>query len=150
MSESSRSSAAGGGVSRPTGKISNRKVRTRRRRSITESLLSITLVLEFVMLFFVTLTVFGLKSLEPALPAWAALPLGGAFMVVVLIATQLQRYRWGVWFGWLIQVAILALGFVTPMIFVVGAIFVALWIFCFVKARQLENRQQHPTEGVSP
>jgi len=127
--------------------LSTRKVRARRRRSLTESLLSITLVLEFVMLFFVTLTVFGLKSLEPALPAWAALPLGGGFMLVVLVVSLLQRYRWGVGIGWVIQAAILALGFVTPIMFVVGAVFVALWIFCVVKATQITNRQQHPTEG---
>jgi hypothetical protein len=121
-------------------------MRTRRRRSLTDSLLSIVLVLEFVVLFFVTLTLFGLKSLEPALPAWAALPLGGAFMVVVLIATQLQRFTWGVWIGWLIQAAIVALGFLTPVMFVVGALFLALWIFCVVKARQLENRTVPSTD----
>ncbi|CAN5288717.1 hypothetical protein BH11ACT3_BH11ACT3_15580 [soil metagenome] len=125
--------------SRPDG-VSGRKVRVRRRRTLTESLLSIVLVLEFVVLFFVTLTLFGLKSLEPALPAWAALPLGGGFMLIVLIATQLQRFTWGVWIGWVIQAAIVALGFLAPIMFVVGAIFLGLWIFCFVKARQLENR----------
>jgi uncharacterized membrane protein len=124
-------------------------VRTRRRRSLTESLLSITLVLEFVVLFFVTLTVFGLKSLEPTLPAWAALPIGGAFMIVVLIATQLQRYRWGVALGWVLQAALLALGFVTPIMFVVGAIFVALWIFCVVKARQLDNRSRPADQATT-
>ncbi|MBW8872976.1 MAG: DUF4233 domain-containing protein [Leifsonia sp.] len=130
--------------------VSDRKVRTRRRRSLTESLLSIVLLLEFVLLFFVTLTTFGLKSLEPGLPAWAALPIGGAFMVVLLIATQVQRYRWGVAVGWVLQAGILALGFVTPLMFVVGALFVALWIFCFVKARQLTATPPAPSEGVKP
>ena len=126
--------------------VSNRRVRTRRRRSLTESLLSITLALEFVMLFFVTLTVYGLKSLEPGLPAWAALPIGFGFMIVVLVASQLQRYSWGIAIGWVLQALILALGFVTPIMFVVGAIFVALWVFCFVRAGQLENR----TRAVDP
>ena len=41
----------------------------RRRRSTTESLLSIVLILEASLMFFATLTIFGLKALEP-LPAF--------------------------------------------------------------------------------
>lgn len=40
----------------------------RRPRSVTESLLSITLVLEASVLFFASLTAFGLRVLEPGLP----------------------------------------------------------------------------------
>jgi hypothetical protein len=111
--------------------------RPRRQRSTTESLLSIVLILEAVLLFFATLTIFGLK----ALPAPTALLGGGAFILVIVIASGLQRYRWGVWLGWVLQAAILALGFIIPIMFIVGAGFVALWVYCFLKARDLDRQR---------
>ena len=50
----------------------------RRPRSATESLLSIVLALEAILVFFVTLTAFGLKALEPV-PAFV----GGAVLIVL-------------------------------------------------------------------
>ncbi len=134
------------GVSQP----SSRRSRPRRERSVTESLLSIVLVLEAFLLFFATLTAFGLRVLEPELPAWAALPIGGAFIAVVIIASGLMRFSWGVWVGWVLQVAIIATGVVMPMMFLVGAGFAALWIFCFVKARQIEALKRRNSAGQRP
>jgi hypothetical protein len=110
----------------------------RRQRSIQESLLSIALVLEAVLIFFVTLTAFGLKALPPV----TAFVGGAAFFLALVAASALQRFEWGVWIGWVLQVALLATGFILPLMFFVGAIFVALWIFCFVKARQLTDQRQ--------
>ena len=123
----------------------------RRRRSATESLLSIVLILEAVLLFFVTLTAFGLKALDPV----TAFVGGGAFMLVLVLASRLVRYRWGIWLGWVLQVAILATGFVLPMMFLVGGGFVALWVYCFVRARSIDRQRaefeaQFAPEGSVP
>lgn len=123
--------------------------RPRRERSATESLLSITLALEAILVFFVTLTVFGLKALEPV-PAFV----GGAVLIVLLVLTgRLVRYRWGVWIGWALQLVLLATGFLLPIMFVVAAIFVGVWVFCFVKGRQLDRAKAaflstHPEETL--
>ena len=115
--------------------------RPKRQRSITESLLSIVLGLEAALLFFVTLAAFGLKALPPAV----AFTGGAVFIVVLVVAAALQRFSWGVWVGWVLQAALLATGFILPLMFFIGAGFVALWIFCFVKARQLTNQQAGTT-----
>ncbi len=115
--------------------------RPRRQRSITESLLSVALGLEAILVFFVTLTAFGLKALPPA----TAFIGGAALIVALVLAAALLRFSWGVWLGWVLQVALLATGFILPIMFFIGAGFVALWIFCFVKARQLTN-QRSPEE----
>jgi Protein of unknown function (DUF4233) len=128
---------------------SRRTPRPRRQRSLTESLLSIVLALEAVLVFFVALTVFGLH----ALPAVAAFS-GGAVLVVLLgVTTRIVRYSWGVWVGWALQVALLATGIVLPVLYVVAAVFVAMWIFCFVRARQIDRANSidsTPTEGQTP
>jgi len=116
---------------------SARAAKPRRRRTTTESLLSIVLILEAALLFFATLTIFGLKALEP-LPAFLG---GGIFIVLLVIDSRLVRYRWGVWFGWVLQAALLATGFLIPIMFVVGAGFVALWVYCFIKARDVDRQR---------
>jgi hypothetical protein len=110
--------------------------RPRRRRSATESLLSIALGLEAALVFFMTMAVLGLQLL----PALAALGGGAAFMAVLVATTQLLRYRWGVWLGWALQVVVLATGVVIPLMYVVGGGFVAIWIYCFITGTRLDRR----------
>ncbi|PZF55035.1 DUF4233 domain-containing protein [Curtobacterium sp. MCSS17_008] len=108
----------------------------RRDRGAQESLLSITLVLEAVMFFFPMLVVYG-KGTLPPLAAFG----GGILAIIVLAAaSRLTGNPAGVWFGWLLQAAILATGFIEPFMFVVGAVFLALWVFCFVKGGQLDRQ----------
>ena len=107
----------------------------KRERTATESLLSIALVLEAILVFFVMLTAFGLKSLE-AVPAFA----GGATLMVLLVLTaRVVRYRWGVGLGWVLQAVLVATGILLPIMFFIAAIFVGIWVFCFVKGRQLDR-----------
>ena len=115
--------------------------RVRRQRGIRESLLSIALGLEAFLMFFVTLTVFGLKVLPPV----AAFVGGGALLLALIVAAWLQRFSWGHWVGWVLQAALLATGILLPIMFVIGGGFVAVWIYCFVKSRQLE-RQGSPSQ----
>jgi Protein of unknown function (DUF4233) len=122
-----------------------RRARSRRQRSLTESLLTIVLGLEAVLVFFITLTVYGLHALPPA-EAFG----GGAVLVVVLaLATRIVRYRWGVWVGWVLQAALLATGILLPALYIAAGFFVAMWIFCFVRARQIDRANAarlNPTE----
>jgi hypothetical protein len=115
-----------------------RPARIRRERSLTETLLSITLGLEAAMMFFAALVVFGLDRLDPD---WLALVFGGAFMLVLVLAAGVQRWAWGVWFGAVLQLAIVATGLLEPMMFLVGAAFVALWVYCFVRGRQIDRQK---------
>ncbi len=107
----------------------------RRERSVTESLTSIALGLEAILVVFVMLTAFGLKALPPV----AAFAGGVGLIVALLIVAGLLRYSWGVWLGWVLQVALIATGIFLPVMFVVGAAFAAIWTFCFVKGRQLDK-----------
>jgi hypothetical protein len=108
----------------------------RRQRSLTESLLSIVLTLEAVLVFFIALTVYGLHALPPV----EAFVGGAILALVLLLATRVVRYGWGVWLGWVMQAVILATGIVLPALYIVAALFIALWIFCFVRARQVDRQ----------
>ncbi|HEV7741219.1 MAG TPA: DUF4233 domain-containing protein [Pseudolysinimonas sp.] len=136
-----------GPSSSPEG-VSRRRTRTRRPRSVTESLLAITLVLEAAVVLFAGLTAFGLKALEPALPAWAALPAAAVFIVVLLATTAVLRHRWGMAIGWVLQAALVALGILLPLMYVVGAGFALLWTYCFTRGRRIDA--QRMSQGEQP
>ena len=112
--------------------------RPRRQRSVTESLTSIVLLLEAIVLFFVALVFFGLKTLTPA----GAFGGAAAFIVVILVTIALLRYPIGVVLGWLIQAALIALGVLNPVMYVVGVGFTAFYAWCFVRGRQIDARRR--------
>lgn len=117
----------------------------KRVRSASESLLSIALGLEAVLVFFVMLTAFGLKALPPV----AAFGGGIGLILLLVLAGRLVRYEWGVWFGWALQVVLVATGILLPVMYFIGLGFAAIWVFCFVKGRQLDRAKarfdsQHP------
>lgn len=116
--------------------MSRREGRVPRRRSATESLLSIVLVLEALLVFFLTLVVFALDALPPA----AAFAGGGALFAVLILLGRAMRYEWAVWAGWLMQVVIILTGLLEPLMFGIGAVFVALWTYCFITGRRLDKR----------
>lgn len=107
----------------------------KRARSTTESLLSIVLLLEAFLVFFAALTAFGLESL----PAPVALGGGAGFIVLLVLVGRLVRYPWGVWLGWALQAALIALGLLLPLMYIIGAGFLALYAYCYVTGRSIDR-----------
>jgi hypothetical protein len=110
--------------------------RVRRQRSATESLLSIVLGLEAVLMFFVTLAVFRFDVLPPM----AAFGGGAAAIALLVVVGRMVRFSLGVWLGWALQLCLIATGFLLPLMFFIGAGFGALWVFCFVTGTRLDRR----------
>ena len=115
----------------------------RRVRSTTESLLSIVLGLEAVLMFFVTLTAFGLKAVPPV-TAFAG---GGGLLLALVLTAGLLRFRWGVWLGWVLQAVLVATGILLPVMYFIAAGFVAIWVYCFVKGRQIDRQRSQLQES---
>lgn len=113
-------------------------VRVRRARSLSETLLSITLGLEAGMMFFAAMVVFGLDRFDPD---WLALVYGAIAILVLVVVSRLQRFPAAVAVGAVLQLAIIAIGFLEPAMFLVGAVFAALWIYCFVRGRHIDAQK---------
>jgi hypothetical protein len=112
--------------------------RPRRVRTATESLLSITLILETFVMFFAAIVVRGLGSLPDAV----ALGGGAVFIGLLLVASVTVRYAWGVVFGFVLQTGMIALGVLDPLMYLVGIGFAALYTFCYIKGEQLERAKR--------
>jgi hypothetical protein len=110
----------------------------RRERSLTESLLSIMLVLEACVLFFVILNVAG-AGLLPVGLAWGG---GLGFIVVMALVSRVLQYRWGIVVACVLQVGIALTGILVVLMYVVAALFIGLWIFCLWKGITVDRRNR--------
>lgn len=64
--------------------------------------------------------------------------LGGGAALLALVAAGLMRRPLGYPLGWLTQLVGVALGLLTPAMYAVGAMFLALWVLGFVLGRRLD------------
>ncbi|MCP2030657.1 membrane protein YdbS with pleckstrin-like domain [Okibacterium sp. HSC-33S16] len=109
----------------------------RPRQSVQQSLASIVLGFELIVMFLAALVAFGLK----ALPAPVAL-IGGAVLCLVIVLTlAVLRYRWGVIVGWVVQGVIVASGILVPIMFIIGALFAGMWVYAMVAGGRIDREK---------
>jgi Protein of unknown function (DUF4233) len=81
----------------------------------------------------------------------AAAVFGCGAAVLAILAAGLLRSRWGYVLGWATQLVAIALGFVTPMMFVVGALLAAVWVLSFMLGKRLDSQMEtSPESGEIP
>ncbi len=96
----------------------------RRKRPATIVFAEAMLVLEAVLVVFATLVAYGLRVASPGV-VWGA---GLGLAVVLALLSGVQRWHRGRVAGSVAQVVMLAGGFVVPMMFLIGGLFVVLWV----------------------
>ncbi|MDQ4502337.1 DUF4233 domain-containing protein [Sinomonas sp. ASV322] len=129
----------------------------RKRRSIRVQFASIVLLTEAFVALFATLAVFGLRGRD--LGAGLVLGVGFGLILVLVLACAVVRKPWGMGLGWILQLVLIALGFIEPMMFVVGALTALAWWYAIRTGARLDrenvqrDREQaewertHPDEG---
>ena len=70
-----------------------------------------------------------------------ALSIGLGLAVGCLVIAGLLRAEWAYWLGHAIQVAAIGLGFVVPLMFVLGPIFALLWGTAYGVGRKIERER---------
>jgi Protein of unknown function (DUF4233) len=120
-------------------------------RSARQSLGSIVLGSEIIVVFLAALVIWGLAPTEGGfwgLPPWVALAAGGALILGLIATIALLRYPWGFVLGWVLQALILASGFLNPAMFFVGALFGGMWWYCMVAGARIDReRTAHADPG---
>ncbi|WP_307806951.1 DUF4233 domain-containing protein [Naasia sp. SYSU D00057] len=110
--------------------------RQRRARSVQETLGSVVLGTEIVVLFLGALVVWGLG----ALPAGLAFGGGGALILLAIVAVGTLRSRVGIVLGWLVQVALILSGVLLTELYIVGVLFAAMWAYCIIVGGRIDRR----------
>ncbi len=74
-------------------------------------------------------------------PAVAGAVSGGGAALLALLSCGLLRRPAGYAVAWVTQLVGIALGFLTPAMFIVGIMFAGLWVLTFVLGKRLEARR---------
>ncbi|WP_158250313.1 MULTISPECIES: DUF4233 domain-containing protein [Cryobacterium] len=108
-------------------------------RSVKRTLATIVLGFEVIVVALAALVIFGLQ----ALPPWLALG-GGAVLGLAMVAVlALLRYEWAYVVGWILQLIMVAAGFLNPAMFFVGGMFAAMWTYCMIAGSRIDNQNQN-------
>ncbi len=105
------------------------------------SLASIVLAFESLVIALVTPVMISIADVRPAVALSVCLGLA----VLALVATGLLRTQVGYALGWVVQVGAVGLGFVVPVMFVLGLAFASFWVAAIVLGRRIEAAKQAHT-----
>jgi ABC-type nitrate/sulfonate/bicarbonate transport system permease component len=108
-----------------------------RQRSPRRGMCAAVLSLEAVTLGLTTPVLISIADVEVA----TALAVGLGLMVACLLVAGMLRSEWAYGLGWVIQAAALGLGFVIPLMFVLGGIFALLWGTAYFLGRKIEQER---------
>lgn len=106
-------------------------------RSARRSLGATMLMLEAIVLGLSTPAMINVASVPVGTALWVGL---GLTVACIVVAGMLRR-AWAFYIGWAIQGAALALGLVVPMMFLLGAIFLALWAGAFFLGGKIDRER---------
>lgn len=79
-------------------------------------------------------------GVTPERQPWV-IAVGVGLMVLLIISIGGLRRGWGVVLGWILQFLLLLTGVLVPLMFVLGAIFLALWIAAVVIGGRVDRRR---------
>jgi len=103
------------------------------RRGMCAAILS----LEGVVLGLTTPVMISVSGVSTATALWVGLGLAAASFVLA----GMLRGEWAYALGWVLQVLAIGLGFVIPLMFVLGAIFALLWGTAYFLGRKIERER---------
>ncbi|GGO70611.1 DUF4233 domain-containing protein [Nocardioides deserti] len=125
------------------------------QRSPRRGMCAAILCLEAIALGLTTPVMITIADVDTGL----ALAIGLGLTVVCLLLAGMLRKPWAYTAGWLVQVAAVGLGFVVPIMFVLGGIFALLWGTADFLGRKIERERaeayaafaaDQPTPGTAP
>ncbi len=107
------------------------------QRSPRRGMCAAILCLEAIALGLTTPVMITIADVDTGL----ALAIGLGLMLVCLLLAGMLRKPWAYTAGWLVQVAAVGLGFVVPIMFVLGGIFALLWGTADFLGRKIERER---------
>lgn len=106
-----------------------------RPKNPVRSLLSAVLTCEALIIGLAAPVAVTVMDVPGATAAWVC----GGLAVICLVLTGMLRFPWAVAVGGVLQVVIIATGFMVPAMFALGAIFGALWATAIWMGRKAQE-----------
>jgi Protein of unknown function (DUF4233) len=117
-------------------------------RSPRRGMCAAVLCLEAITIALATPVMVSVSGVSLATALW----LGLGLAALCLLLAGMLRSEWAYAVGWILQVGAIAMGFVVPMMFVLGAIFAALWGTAYFLGIKIERERTEyaATQGSGP
>ena len=110
---------------------------TERERSPRRGMCAAVLSLEGITLGLTTPVLITVADVDTG----TALAVGLGLAAVCLLLAGLLRAPWAYALGWVLQAAAVGLGFVIPLMFLLGAVFALLWAAADLLGRKIERER---------
>ncbi len=109
----------------------------------TWRMLAVVLAGQSMIIFFGALVARGtaIAGGGDAAAAGRYLAVGSVIAVLCIAGAALTRKPYGVTVGWVVQLLTIVSGLVVPMMFAVGAIFLALWVVSLLQGGKVDRMQ---------
>lgn len=116
-------------------------------RSIRMMFASCVLCIEAFIVFFAALTAYGLFTQDWSTPQKLWL-MGGSVVLALLfvLLCAVLRRPWGYAAGWVLQLVLIATGFVIPAMFWIGALCALAWWYAVVKGGRMDRENVQRAE----
>lgn len=114
--------------------------RERRVRGARESLASVVLGFESIIVFLGGLVVYGLGALPDGIPDWWGIVAGTALALLMLLTVGVLRRPWGIGAGWALQLFVALGAILVPALGVVALVFGAMYAYATIKGGELDRR----------
>lgn len=124
--------------------------RPRRARGARESLGSVVLGFESIIVFLGGLVVYGLRALPDGIEPWWGIVAGSVLALLMVVTAGLLRHRWAIVAGWVLQVVVLLGGFLVPALVIVAIIFGGMWAYATIKGASLDARNARRAAPPEP
>ena len=112
-----------------------------RPRGAAESLATIVLAFESVVVFLGGLAIYGLKALPEPVEQWWGIVAGAVVAVLMILTTRVVRYPWGIALGWALQVVVALGAILVPSLGLVALIFGGMYAYATIKGAALDKRR---------
>lgn len=123
--------------------------RVRRARGAEESLASVVLGFESIIVFLGGLALYGLNQMPAGIPAWWGIVAGAVLALLMVATTGVLRHRWGIALGWFWQLVLALGGFLVLALALVALIFGAMYAYATIKGGALDRRNAQRIEPAT-
>lgn len=107
-----------------------------RNRSTKSTLGSLVMVFQSVVVFFATLVGFGLQVYPDPAVIWGV-GLGLSVLLMLFPAVLGKPGSFAV--GWILQAVVVSLGFWVPLMYLLGAVFLAMWAWGMIAGGTIDK-----------
>lgn len=114
--------------------------RERRARGAAESLGSVVLGFESIVVFLGGLAIYGLKALPATMAPWWGIVAGTVLAAALIGVSGMLHKSWGFAAGWACQIVLVLGAFIVPALGVVALIFGGMYGYATIKGKALDAR----------